>query len=362
MDFEFDIKKEFLEEAKELLELAEEAFLEFEKNPTEATNIDNIFRLFHTLKGSSFTAGFDDFGKFTHKVENLLSSLKKGDMTADTICCDYLLKSNDVLKDWVLALEDDVDSDFSSPLVDEIQEYISSLNLLTSKSEANNSSAVSFGFFEDDIDIKLSTEIKQEQQDDSSKIVPLKKASNHHKPKILIVDDEPDIQEILEMYLEDLNADIIKADDGQSGLKQVHESNPDIILSDLRMPHMNGIEFIEQVREFNKNIPVLFISGAADREDIISFIKLGALNFIEKPVSREILLTQVRNGLYIKMVRENFNMMTMHNFQVHMIAHQLFRVKNENTRSSLEKQLKTKLDQISELNNRILEIKLLDIA
>ncbi len=360
MDFEFEIKNEFLLEAKELLEQAEESFLEFEKNPSEIENIDSIFRIFHTLKGSSFTAGFEDFGKFTHKIENLLTYLKAGKFIADSACCDYLLNSNDVLKDWVALLESNLDAVYSSANADDILEYIDSLNLSKSD-ESQKIVTPSFGFFDDDEPPSSYHQSSDFHHEKNSNIVKMRKENSEH-PHILIVDDEQDIQDLLEMYVEELDAKVSKASDGEEGLRIVKENSLDIILSDLRMPNMDGIEFIQKVRQFNKFIPVLFISGAADREDIISFINLGAYGFIEKPMSRELLLTQVRSGLYIKQMRENISMMTMLNFQIYMISHQLFRSKDETKKQILQNQLKAKLDQISELNNKILEIKMLEIA
>ena len=361
MDFEHEIKNEFLLEAKELLEQAEESFLDFERDPSEMDVIDNIFRLFHTLKGSSFTAGFEAFGKFTHKVENLLTSLKDGSLSVDDMLCDVLLRSNDILDGWISALTEDHEADFQDPDIEEILAYIESLNLDGGKSDEP---LVTFGFFDDDLQEKVvqATEAVQPPPAPAQEnVVPIKKEPSTH-PTVMIVDDEPDIQELIEIYLEEYTLNIVKAPNGRDALEIAQQNPPDLILSDLRMPEMDGIEFIEKLREINKQVPVVFISGAADREDMISFIKLGSFGFIEKPISREMLLALVRQGLYVKQMKESMDKISMLNFKMHMACYQLIRTKDDKKREKIQNDVKALLDQVSELNNKMLELKMLEIA
>ena len=104
-----------------------------------------------------------------------------------------------------------------------------------------------------------------------------------NKEKILIVDDEPDALDIFSRQLQnDFNVDITKS--AESALKKLEKAKYDIILSDVVMPGMNGLEFLRIVKEKWPNISVLMISGKSSIEKAVEAMKLGAEEFIEKPV------------------------------------------------------------------------------
>ncbi|MEA2103491.1 MAG: sigma-54 dependent transcriptional regulator [Candidatus Cloacimonadota bacterium] len=104
-----------------------------------------------------------------------------------------------------------------------------------------------------------------------------------NKKKILIVDDEPDALDIFSRQLQnDFNVDITKS--AESALKKLEKDKYDIILSDVVMPGMNGLEFLRIVKEKWPNISVLMISGKSSIEKAVEAMKLGAEEFIEKPV------------------------------------------------------------------------------
>ena len=366
MDFDNEIKVEFLLEARELLEHAEESFLEFERDPGELVVIDNIFRLFHTLKGSGLMAGFEQFGKFTHSVENLLTALKNGSIEANDEICEVLISSNDILNDWVRDLEDNHDYIKPEEYISGILDAIDSMALDTPEPAPAAPTGELFGFFDEEEPSTTQTDttpapasepatptIASEEQ--PSNVVAFQPKSN--VARVLIVDDEPDIREIIEMFLEDLNLDVSTASDGTQALEMIGTLRPDIILSDLRMPNMDGINFISKIREQDKDTQVIFISGAADRDDIISFIRLGAYGFIEKPISRELLINLLSNALYAKRMSENVNVISELNFKMHMLCYQLLRTRDEAKQTKLHGQIKQMLDEIAEINNQMNEMK-----
>lgn len=103
----------------------------------------------------------------------------------------------------------------------------------------------------------------------------------------MIVDDENNTREGLKRFVpwKDLGIDeVCEADDGITALTVFEKENPDIILCDVRMPRMNGIEFSQKVKEQNPKIKIIFLSGFSDKEYLKSAIKLGAVDYIEKPV------------------------------------------------------------------------------
>ena len=104
--------------------------------------------------------------------------------------------------------------------------------------------------------------------------------------KLLLVDDEPYTREgILSIIAFDkLGIDeVFSAEDGLSGLAMAKEYQPDIILTDVRMPHLDGISMSYQIREFLPGCCIIFMSGFAEKDYLKSAIKLSAINYIEKP-------------------------------------------------------------------------------
>jgi len=102
---------------------------------------------------------------------------------------------------------------------------------------------------------------------------------------VLLIDDEPEILEILKEFLELKNHTVTTAPNGKQALDLVLADNDfDIAFSDIIMPKMDGLTFLEKVRSNNLNLPVILISGQGDLESSVRALKLGALDFIVKPV------------------------------------------------------------------------------
>jgi YesN/AraC family two-component response regulator len=102
---------------------------------------------------------------------------------------------------------------------------------------------------------------------------------------VLLIDDEPEILEILKEFLEFKNHTVTTAPNGKQALDLVLADNDfDIAFSDIIMPKMDGLTFLEKVRSNNLSLPVILISGQADLESSIGALKHGALDFIVKPV------------------------------------------------------------------------------
>lgn len=103
--------------------------------------------------------------------------------------------------------------------------------------------------------------------------------------RILIVEDEPGMIELLTVALEDEGYSISIANNGQQGLKKVDEESPDLIISDVMMPDMNGYDFCQQLRENPKTaaIPFIFLTAKKDVSDRVRGLNLGADDYISKP-------------------------------------------------------------------------------
>lgn len=126
--------------------------------------------------------------------------------------------------------------------------------------------------------------------------------------KILIIEDEEPIRRVLVRILteEDASFDVHEAVDGKDGLNKLKNSNYDLVLCDIKMPKLDGIEVLEKVKFSNKILPFIMLTGHGNVSTAVEAMKLGAYDFILKPPDLNRLLTSVRHALETKhLVNEN---------------------------------------------------------
>ena len=114
--------------------------------------------------------------------------------------------------------------------------------------------------------------------------------------KILIVDDEPKIVEICRDYLKAAFFDTISANDGPSALSAVDRENPDLVILDLMLPGMDGLDVCREIRK-EHNTPIIMLTARVEETDKIIGLELGADDYITKPFSPRELVTRVRTVL-----------------------------------------------------------------
>jgi two-component system nitrogen regulation response regulator NtrX len=114
---------------------------------------------------------------------------------------------------------------------------------------------------------------------------------------ILIIDDEKAIRKTLSEILSYEGYKIDEAGDGEEGLKKVREKEYDVILCDIKMPKIDGIEFLEKAKEANPDIPIIMISGHGTIETAVEAVKKGAYDYISKPPDLNRLLITIRNAM-----------------------------------------------------------------
>jgi DNA-binding NtrC family response regulator len=114
---------------------------------------------------------------------------------------------------------------------------------------------------------------------------------------ILIIDDEKAIRKTLGEILSYEGYKLEEAGDGEEGLKRFREKEYDVILCDIKMPKMDGIEFLEKAKEINPDIPVIMISGHGTIETAVEAVKKGAYDYISKPPDLNRLLITIRNAM-----------------------------------------------------------------
>jgi DNA-binding NtrC family response regulator len=114
---------------------------------------------------------------------------------------------------------------------------------------------------------------------------------------ILIIDDERSIRKTLGEILTYEGYNIDEAADGEEGLKKFKEKKYDIVLCDIKMPKLDGIEFLEKAKESNPDVPILIISGHGNIETAVDAVKKGAYDYIAKPPDLNRLLITLRNAM-----------------------------------------------------------------
>ena len=107
--------------------------------------------------------------------------------------------------------------------------------------------------------------------------------------RILVVDDEPDAVELLQEFLTAKGYDVITACDGEEALRQVREHRPHLILLDVRMPKLNGMEVLKRVREIDHEVGVIMVTAVNEEETGREALKMGAFDYITKPLDLQYL-------------------------------------------------------------------------
>ncbi len=117
------------------------------------------------------------------------------------------------------------------------------------------------------------------------------------KPRVLVIDDEAAIRDSLRMILEYEDYQFVGAASGQDALDVVRRERPDIVLLDIKMPGMDGMEVLRKLRALDDGLPVVMISGHGNTATAVEAIRSGAIDFLDKPLSSERVIVTLRNVL-----------------------------------------------------------------
>ena len=129
--------------------------------------------------------------------------------------------------------------------------------------------------------------------------------------RILVVDDDPSIRNMLSIVLKKNNYDVILAENGNSALNRLKKSTFDLIISDIKMPDIDGIRLLEKIKSINPEIPVIMITAFASANDAVEAMKLGAEDYITKPFNIDELKIIIDKSLYKKDIeKENIELRT----------------------------------------------------
>lgn|SRR5690625_1366532 len=162
------------------------------------------------------------------------------------------------------------------------------------------------------------------------------------KEKILIVDDEAGIRELVQMYLQKRNYTVITAEDGKQALELVSKEKPQLILLDIEMPGFNGFEVCKEIRK-KLTVPILFLSVRRDVMDKIKCFELGGDDYITKPFDYSELEARIRANLRryqtADQTRDITNILTYDKLEIHLDNYKCYLNSKPVTLSAKELQL-----------------------
>lgn len=118
--------------------------------------------------------------------------------------------------------------------------------------------------------------------------------------KVLYVEDELFLGKIVKETLESRGFDVAMESDGDLVMKKFAETQPDICVLDVMLPHRNGFELAEDIRNINDDVPIIFLTAKIQTEDVIKGFRTGGNDYIRKPFSMEELIVRIENALRIK--------------------------------------------------------------
>jgi two-component system alkaline phosphatase synthesis response regulator PhoP len=141
------------------------------------------------------------------------------------------------------------------------------------------------------------------------------------KQKILVVDDEEDILELLRFNLAKEGYDVSTESTGEEALSTARAESPDLILLDLMLPGMDGLEVARRLKgePSTKNLPIVMLTAKGEESDIVAGLELGADDYITKPFSRKVLASRIRAVLRRKQgkPKEEDGVLAVHDLLIH---------------------------------------------
>ncbi len=125
--------------------------------------------------------------------------------------------------------------------------------------------------------------------------------------RVLVVDDEENIRDVLSNYLDGMGYAVETANDGEDAIRKFHKGDFDLIISDLLMPTVDGLELLKRIREIDKDVIFLMITGYPSIETAVEAIKKGAYDYITKPFHMEDVKLRIERAFEKKGLRERLH-------------------------------------------------------
>ena len=149
--------------------------------------------------------------------------------------------------------------------------------------------------------------------------------TNSIKTKLLLIDQAKTVGKILRSYLRNENFDIIEADSGEMGLRMFLSQHPEVVVTDINLPDIDGVEIIRNIREVSE-VPLIVCSQISDDDKIISSIKIGADDYVAQPFNPDLLIAKINSVLRRAIVhaRDTINeFLTNGEIKINLLKHQI---------------------------------------
>src|SRR5919112_2034998 len=117
------------------------------------------------------------------------------------------------------------------------------------------------------------------------------------KTSILVVDDDENLRWVTQTQLEDAGYEVVASPDGEAALRSLNGRRPDLVLTDLKMPGMSGMDLLKRIRAIDSEIPVLMITAFGTIQSAVEAVKNGAYDYLTKPFDYEELVLSVKRAL-----------------------------------------------------------------
>jgi len=305
--FADEMLKEFHTEASDLLDQAEKDLL-LAETANYGQIYDSIFRVLHSLKGGAGMLGLDKLQKHMHALESVLAVTKGKDALSKSESDFFLLGVDAARK---LLMGENVDFDYTAL-------------------EDKNTRV---------------TEAAQSK-------VPKNPSKNLAKALGLayVIDDEPEILEIISDYLSDSNIETQTFQNSEELFAACKSKEPDLVLSDIKMPKISGIEVLQTLKRMGVTSPVILVSGFITKDVLLSALQAGTYGAIEKPFTQAALtqycFTAIKQRQLQAMLKKSINLLL---YQFSDLDSFLAENGKEDIAKTIRKEMKILLAQSKEL-------------
>lgn len=181
------------------------------------------------------------------------------------------------------------------------------------------------------------------------------------KIKVLLVEDEPTLAMIIKDTLDGKEFEIILAGDGEEGLVRYKETKPDVIVSDIMMPKMDGFTMVRRIRKTDTQIPVLFLSARSAANDVVEGFELGGNDYLKKPFGMAELIIRIKalaNKITVR--KEETNAFTLGRYSFDSVTQTLLYCGDKQLLSNRESEILKRLcenkDQVLPMKDVLLEL------
>lgn len=251
---------EFKIETEELLEIAEQTLLAIDKGADFSQGYDAIFRAFHSVKGAAGMLNWNELQHHMHQLENHFQ-ICKGAPQLSNSKVSYFLNGIDSCRKLMNGQHIE--------FVYELPDHATPTIVHTINNDHSNNS--------------LSNHVKNKNEKDES-------------PLIFVIDDEPDIVDILIDMIESAGFRVKGYTVAKNALEDLTKLKPHVVLTDMNMPEMSGAEVLQKVHAIDPDLPVVYVSAHLTKQLLIDALSFGVFSAIEKPFREPQILSVCKNA------------------------------------------------------------------